>query len=404
MKSLRELLLLGPGPSSSHTIAPYRIAKDFLFRHEREGLSDIVVVLRGSLSLTGKGHRTDQVLKNAFQDYSIEVVFDQGTEHLKHPNTLVLKAKTKSGKELEETYYSLGGGAFRRVGDRKKTKDCYPFSTFDGMKDYMRKENIEDPTLVIERFEGEEIWDFSKNLLKHSFATIERGLQDSSLLPGPLKVQPVSAKIFKQAQKFPEEGERLLLLLSSYAYATSEENARGREVVTAPTCGSSGVVPALLYYGMQREKRDIDSLSKAYLVGAMMANFIKENASLSGAVLGCQAEIGSACSFAAASYSSLMGLCLHQIEYASEVAMEHFLGLTCDPVDGYVQVPCIERNAMAAVHAYTSYLFAKDIAPCRSNLVSFDNVVRAMKLTGKELPSSLKETSLGGLAKVIHIC
>lgn len=404
MKSLRELLLLGPGPSSSHTIAPYRIAKDFLSRHEKEGLSEVVAVLRGSLSLTGKGHRTDQVLRNAFQGHTVEVVFDPDMEHLEHPNTIILKAKKKEGKELEEIYYSLGGGAFRRVGERENAKDCYPFSTFDGMKEYMRNGKVEDPALVLERFEGKEIWDFSKNLLVHSFATIERGLHDSSVLPGPLKVHPVSAKIFEQAQKLPEEGERLLLLLSSYAYATSEENARGREVVTAPTCGSSGVVPALLYYGKKMEGKDIDALARAYLVGAMMANFIKENASLSGAVLGCQAEIGSACSFAAASYSYLMGLSLHQIEYASEVAMEHFLGLTCDPVDGYVQVPCIERNAMASVHAYTSYLFAKDIAPCRNNLVSFDNVVRAMNLTGKELPSSLKETSLGGLAKVIHIC
>ena len=403
MKSLRELLLLGPGPSSSHTIAPYRIAERFLSEHKDEGLARIRVLLRGSLSLTGKGHRTDQVLLRAFSNVPTEIVFDSDFDHLPHPNTMVVEAVTKEGKRIRETFFSLGGGAYRRMGERRKSKDVYPFQSFDEMKDYLRKERIDDVAQAIERLEGPEIWDFSRRLLEHSFRTIERGLEETSPLPGPLNLSPVSAKVRRVAESCSEEGERLLLLLSAYAYATSEENARGAEVVTAPTCGSSGVVPALLYHA-HRSGKGIEELSKAYLVGALVANFIKANASLSGAVLGCQAEIGSACSFAAASYSYLMGLDVHQIEYASEVAMEHFLGLTCDPIDGYVQVPCIERNAMAAVHAYTSYLFAKDICPCRENVVSFDNVVRAMKLTGKELPHSLKETSLGGLAKVIHSC
>ena len=195
-----------------------------------------------------------------------------------------------------------------------------------------------------------------------------------------------------------------MLLLAAFSYATSEENARGKEVVTSPTCGASGVVPAVLYYEKKFRLRQPDELARAYLVGALICDFIKENAAISGAMYGCQAEIGSAASFASAALAYLDGLSVYQIEYAAEVAMEHFLGLTCDPVDGYVQIPCIERNAMAAIHSYAAYLFSKDIALYRHNLVSFDNVVRAMKETGQELPPDLKETSLGGLAKIIGNC
>ena len=189
---------------------------------------------------------------------------------------------------------------------------------------------------------------------------------------------------------------------SRLLFATSEANARGDIVVTAPTCGAAGVVPAVLFHQYRYNHRTIEDLAKAYLIGALVCDFIKNNASISGAVLGCQAEIGSACSFAAASLSYLNGLSLFQIEYASEVAREHFLGLTCDPVNGYVQIPCIERNAMASIHAFTAYEYAKEISIYRTNKVSFDNVILARKETGSELSPDLKETALGGLAKIIR--
>jgi L-serine dehydratase len=238
-------------------------------------------------------------------------------------------------------------------------------------------------------------------MLKQSFQTVEDSLKKEGILPGPLQLDRVAKKVYLSSKRISDKAERRTLMLTAYAYATSEANANHEMMVTAPTCGAAGVVPSCLYYEYKNHHATMEQLVKAYLVGALICNFIKENASVSGALLGCQAEIGSAASFAAASLSYLHALSVFQIEYASEVAMEHFLGLTCDPVDGYVQIPCIERNAIASIHAYTSYLFAQDIALFRRNKVSFDNVIQAMKETGKVLPVELKETSLGGLAKII---
>ena len=404
MKSLRELLILGPGPSSSHTIGPFRICKDFLKEHGKEGLSQVVVTLHGSLALTGRGHGTDEIVRKAFSGYPVEVLFDDALVKGMHPNTMTIDAKTSDGKTLSESYVSIGGGAFRKADSVYVPKDIYPFSTFDGMKAYLKEKKTEDILSVILEVEGKDILDYAMELLEHSFHTIEEGLREESVLPGPLHLDAVSGRIRKQALSTERVEDRRMLLLASYAYATSEENARGKEVVTAPTCGASGVVPSVLYYEWRSHRRKKADLARAYLVGGLVCDFIKENAAVSGAMYGCQAEIGSAASFAASSLAYLDHLSIFQIEYAAEVAMEHFLGLTCDPVDGYVQVPCIERNAMAAIHAYASYLFSKDIAPHRKNRVSFDNVVRAMKETGQELPQDLKETSLGGLAKILRSC
>jgi L-serine dehydratase len=401
MKSLRELLILGPGPSSSHTIGPFRIAT--AFRKENEGRSVVrfEVTLYGSLAYTGRGHFTEDILKKAFAGYPCEVFFNTEEKNLKHPNTMKCTACLSDGTTVSKRYLSIGGGAFQEEDGIYSPKDIYPFHSFDEMKQYIQEHGNPDLYDLIVSFEGEEILTYGEGLLTHSFETIEKSLLWKGTLPGPLKLTAVSGDIYQKAQSTSEEADRRTLLLSAFAYATAEANARGEMVVTNPTCGSAGVVPSCLYYEKTVNHRSLSELTKAYLVGALVCDFIKENASLSGALLGCQAEIGSASSFAAASLSYLNGLPLHGIEYAAEVAMEHFLGLTCDPVDGYVQIPCIERNGMASIHAYSAYLYAKDISPFRHNKVTFDNVVKAMNETGRELPSDLKETSLGGLAKVV---
>ncbi len=402
MKSLRTLLLLGPGPSSSHTIGPYRICKDFLSSINQEGITFYQVILYGSLALTGKGHFTDEIVKKAFSPLKVNVSFNTKVKKLTHPNTMELKAYR--GKECiySRRYLSIGGGSFCLEGEERRDEDVYPFSTFDEMREQLKKINHHDLYTMIEHFEGKDILGYGKEMLKHSFDTLENASTLSDVLPGPLKLKAVSKDIIAQAQKETDLTSRRLLYLTGYAYAVSEANARGQMVVTAPTCGAAGVVPAVLYYEYRHKHASLDKLAKAYLVGALVCNFIKENASVSGALLGCQAEIGSASCFASASLAYLHGLNIDQIEYAAEVSMEHFLGLTCDPVDGYVQIPCIERNGMASIHAYGAYLYAKDISLYRKNKVSFDNVVKAMNETGKELPPDLKETSLGGLAKIIH--
>jgi len=401
MKSLKTLLILGPGPSSSHTIGPFRIANDFLLKIDGLGATHIDVYLYGSLALTGKGHDTPKIIKEAFAPLPTEIYFKTTFDGLTHPNTMECVAYSKKKEVLRRRYQSIGGGAFALEGEKVEGKEIYPFSSFDELKMLAAKENIGDLYGIIEKYDGPDILEYAKDMLDHSFATIEQSLQKSGILPGKLQLKRVAKDIYANADMVKEEGERRLLLLSAYAYATAEANAAREMIVTAPTCGAAGVVPACLYYEKKRGSYGDEALAKSYLVGALMCSFIKENAGASGALLGCQSEIGSAASFAAASLAYLHNLSIHQIEYASEVAMEHFLGLTCDPVDGYVQIPCIERNGMAAIHAYSSYVYAKDIAPYRQNKVSFDKVVEAMKETGKGLPNELKETGLGGLAKVL---
>ncbi len=401
MKSLKELLISGPGPSSSHTIGPFRICKRFMEENQGKEVNEYVITLYGSLALTGKGHSTDEIILDAFKPNKCTVLFQPSFNGLRHPNTMDCKAIYKDGSSLTRRFLSVGGGAYVEEGEAYKGNNCYPFSTFDGLKSFMKQKQIDDIYEVIKMLDSEDIFEYGKKMLKQSFKTVEDSLQKEGILPGPLQLDRVAKKVYLSSKRISDKAERRTLMLTAYAYATSEANANHEMMVTAPTCGAAGVVPSCLYYEYKNHHATMEQLVKAYLVGALICNFIKENASVSGALLGCQAEIGSAASFAAASLSYLHALSVFQIEYASEVAMEHFLGLTCDPVDGYVQIPCIERNAIASIHAYTSYLFAQDIALFRRNKVSFDNVIQAMKETGKVLPVELKETSLGGLAKII---
>ena len=401
MKSIKELLIVGPGPSSSHTIGPYRIIKHFIQGMNIENVENVQITLYGSLALTGKGHSTNSIIKEALGDVPCEVFFEPTLDRLKHPNTMQCIAHLKNGETNVKRYHSIGGGAFCIEGEKNCGKEVYPFSTFDGLKQYMEKSETQDIYDVIATLDEKDIFKYGKEMLLHSFETIQNALEKEGTLPGPLQLKRVAKKIYQKALDSKDDIDRRLLFLTSYAYATAEANANNEMIVTAPTCGAAGVVPSVLYYEYKNHHHSLKDLVKAYLVGALICSFIKENAGVAGALLGCQSEIGSAASFAAASLAYLHGLATYQIEYAAEVAMEHFLGLTCDPVDGYVQIPCIERNGVASIHAYTAYLYAKNISLYRKNKVSFDNVILAMKETGNELPSDLKETSLGGLAKII---
>lgn len=394
MRSLKELLYYGPGPSSSHTIGPYRICSDFLDRNSSFDLSDIEITLYGSLAYTCLGHGTRKSIEEAMKNKEYKLFIDKESKVI-HPNTLRIKAQ-RDNTIIEDEYYSIGGGSFIRKGADNKGEDTYPFNTFKAME----KED-DDIYKIIEKYEGEDIFDFGKDLILKSFKTIENSLNYSGYLPSKLHLKAVSRDLYLKAQNINDECQKRLMLLSSYAYATSEANARYENIVTNPTCGAAGVVPSVLYYSYKDEHYPLDEIVKAYLVGALMCNFIKNNAYVSGAMAGCQAEIGSASSFATSSLCYLHSLSKKRIAYGAEVSMEHFLGLTCDPVDGYVEIPCIERNGIAAIHSYSSYLYSLYIAPLREPRVNFDAVIEAMKETGEKLPQELKETSLAGLAKVI---
>lgn len=401
MESLKNFLLLGPGPSSSHTIGPYRITQDFLSLIKDKEVTFIEVELFGSLALTGRGHLTDKIIEKKLleEGYRNKIIFNIHKRILPHPNTMELRAYKEDKLVFSERYMSIGGGSIKKVKNKKdKPVELYPFTCCDEMKDYMSEQHIDDIYEVVEKFEDKDILDFAIDLLKNSFNTIEKSLQYEGFLPGKLHVECIAKYIYKKASQHDNPYDKKQLLISSYAYATSEANARGELIVTTPTCGASGVVPAILYYAYKDEEYPIEEIAKAFLVGALFCTFIKRNASVSGAVHGCQAEVGSATSFAAAAYSYLKGLKTRQIEYAAEIAMEHFLGLTCDPVDGYVIIPCIERNGIAALHAMASYLYAKDISHFKESQISFDMVIETMRETGSQLPTTLKETSLGGLA------
>ena len=397
MQSLREFYKVGPGPSSSHTMGPQRAAKQF-----SETYSDaakIEVTLHGSLSLTGKGHLTDWIILQTIKDIPVEILWDD-TELPKHPNGMIFRALDKDNNmQAEWIVYSVGGGTIVVEGLKEggSVPDIYPHTTLDEISAYIKEKNI---SLVdyVKQVEGEEIVEFVGTIFDKFIENTERGLNAEGYIPGDLKLLRIAKKLNKLAHDTKEEGERNKLLISSYAYANSEENASGGFVVTAPTCGAAGVMPALVYHYYKDLKFSREKMVEAIIIAGMFGNLIKENASISGAEGGCQAEVGTACAMAAAAASYLNDLDLSQMEYAAEIAIEHHLGLTCDPVQGYVQIPCIERNGQAVLRALDAMLYAKTLAQFRTNSVSFDTVVRVMKETGHDLKQEYRETALGGLA------
>ncbi len=396
MESLRELYRIGRGPSSSHTMGPSTAAA--LFGEAFPQADGFQATLYGSLAKPGRGHLTDVAVRDAFAPRNAVVIFNTEAAGLKHPNTLDLEA-FQAGRSLGSwRVYSVGGGKIEIEGRPSAApQDVYPQSNFTEIKSYCEEKNIRLWQLAEEN-EGPEIWDYLTQVWNSMRAAVQNGLHAEGVLRGGLGVQRKASYLFRQRHIDETAETRENRVVCSYAYAVSEENAGGGIVVTAPTCGASGVLPAVMLYKQEQHGFSDTEMIHALAAAGIVGNVIKTNASISGAECGCQAEIGSACSMAAAGLAELFGMDLDQIEYAAEVAMEHHLGLTCDPIGGLVQIPCIERNAVAAMRAINALSLANFLTYTRK--ISFDMVVRTMYETGRDLFSKYRETGEGGLAKV----
>lgn len=395
MQSLKELYKIGNGPSSSHTMGPKRAVE--IFKNKNLDSDKFKVILYGSLALTGKGHLTDYIIEQTLSGYEVEIIFDTKEECTVHPNTFDIFAIKNEEATSHWRVYSVGGGTFQIEGKKVVSfEDIYKEENFEEIKKYCIENNCDLYDYVVS-VEGEEIKDFLKEIWESMQNTIKKGLTAEGMIPGKLKVDRRAKKLFETKIENETENLKQNRLLSSYAYATNEENASGGIIVTAPTCGASGTLPAVLYYMKEKYNYSDEEIVKALAVAGVIGNVIKTNASISGAECGCQAEVGTACSMAAAAATYLMGGNLKRIENAAEIGMEHHLGLTCDPIYGYVQIPCIERNAVAAMRAVDACDLSMLIPEERK--ISFDVVVETMYETGQDLKSHYRETSEGGLAK-----
>lgn len=399
MDSIKEIYRIGYGPSSSHTMGPGKAAAQF--REKFPNADSYIVTLYGSLAATGKGHLTDKAILDQFTDKKVEIIWKRKEFLAFHPNGMLFEAFDEHQQLIDRwQVYSVGGGALAEEGQNSTSKSVYPFQNMEEILDYCDKEGVAF-WQVVERFEGAEIIDYLKTVWRTMCDAVERGIENEGTLPGILKLQRKAPSYFQKAKGYNDTLQRRGMIYA-YALAVSEENASGGIVVTAPTCGACAVVPALLYqlktYQDVSEIRILRALATAGLIGTL----VKTNASISGADVGCQGEIGTACSMAAAAATQLYGGSNNQIEYAAEMGIEHHLGLTCDPIAGLVQIPCIERNAMAAARAYNCCTFA--ILSDGKHRISFDQICDTMLRTGKDLTSRYKETSEGGLATIPDIC
>ena len=395
MQSIREIYRIGLGPSSSHTMGPRKAAE--IFRERFPMAAAYRVTLFGSLAATGKGHMTDTAIFSVLAPVKVDMVWKPEEELPLHPNGLHFEAMDDRKEIIGElNIYSPGGGAIQIEGEQNEHPETYKL---DCMRDILKYCTQTGKTFweYVEECEGKQIWDYLAKVNQVMHAAIKCGLHSEGGLPGglglPRRAWAIFRKINLSVGKLKDEG-----YLPAYALAVAEENAMGSEIVTAPTCGSSGVMPAVLHHIEDMLDTSEQSLMRALATAGLIGNLIKTNASISGAEVGCQGEIGSACAMAAAAAAQLMGGSIRQIEYAAEMGMEHHLGLTCDPVNGLVQIPCIERNSFAAMRALDCATFA--CYSDGSHRISFDEVVRAMKETGRNLPKIYRETSEGGLAIV----
>lgn len=395
MKSIRELYKIGRGPSSSHTMGPEKACQ--IFKNRYPG-AHYEVDLYGSLSLTGKGHLTDVIIEHVLKDVNVHFKSDFID---KHPNTMDLRAYENDELLASMRVYSVGGGTIEIEGEPHiESADVYPHQSFEQIKTYCENEGIRLYEYV-QRFEDNDIYDFLKTVWDTMLTSIDNGLNSEGTLPGALQVRRKAHSLLKKTSKKEPSEIRESRLVSAYAFAVNETNASGGIVATAPTCGASGTVPSVLKYMKERHGFSELAVLRALATAAVIGNVIKHNASISGAEAGCQAEVGSACSMGAAAHAELFKLSLDQIEYAAEIALEHHLGLTCDPIGGYVQIPCIERNAVAALRAIDACGLAYFLSDSRK--ISFDLVVETMFETGKDMPANYRETSCGGLAKKYNL-
>lgn len=393
MESIKEIYKIGRGPSSSHTIGPERACKRL--KELYPNATGYKITLFGSLAKTGKGHGTDVVITETLKPAAVEIVFDNITQTA-HPNTM--RTVAFDGEKIlgENEVRSIGGGDIvfdNEIAAEKKT--VYQYRSFADISNYCKSRNISLWEYANENEDG--LREYLGKVWKQMTQTVERGLHDEGILPGGLGVHKKAKQLF-EAQHIDESPKsRENRLICAYAFAVSEQNASAQTIVTAPTCGAAGVLPAVLYYEQQKNDLSEEKIIRALATAGIIGNIIKTNASISGAECGCQAEIGSACAMAAAALGELFELSIDKIEYAAEIALEHHLGLTCDPVCGLVQIPCIERNAVAAIRAKDAVNLASLLWDTRK--ISFDNIVKTMAETGKDLLPSYRETSEGGLAK-----
>ncbi len=396
MKSIKSLYKIGLGPSSSHTMGPSFAATEFLKISPQADF--IKVTLFGSLAKTGKGHGTDRAISETLANIPHEIVFDYESKTPIHPNTLEFIA-FKEGKEIDKKeFYSIGGGEIQFDGaDSVSPKEVYSENNFTEIANMCKSRNIRLSDYVFEK-EDSDIKQYLMTVWKTMQNAINEGLSKSGTLPGGLSVERKAQFLYNQKHIDESPQTRENRLVCSYAFAVSEQNADCGIIVTAPTCGSCGVLPAVLKYMQDKNNFTDEDIIRALAVAGLIGNIVATNASISGAECGCQAEVGTACSMASAALCELFEMGIDQIEYAAEVAMEHHLGLTCDPVCGLVQIPCIERNAVAAMRAINALSLANFLYGSRK--VSFDVVVETMYQTGKDLSHLYRETSEGGLAKL----
>jgi len=399
MRSIREIYKIGKGPSSSHTMGPERAAKLFLERYPQA--DSFRVTLYGSLSKTGVGHGTDRVLLEVLGEEKTKIVFSREEWDGMHPNTMDFSAFSGDIEIGQLRVESIGGGDIRYAGQQaEKAEEVYIEHSFAEIADFCKWRYIHTLSEYVELNEGPEIWDFLMEVWQVMKKAIDEGLAAEGILPGGLNVQRKAKFLYSQKMDVQEPALREFQQIASFAYAVAEQNAGNGTVVTAPTCGACGVLPAVLKYAQVTKGFTDEEICRGLATAGIIGNLTKRNASISGAEAGCQAEIGTACSMAAAALAELYKQDLDQVEYAAEVAMEHHLGLTCDPICGLVQIPCIERNAVAAMRAMNACNLSYFLTGSRN--ISYDMVCRAMHETGINLNHRFRETSEGGLAKLYN--
>ncbi|MBQ8388716.1 MAG: L-serine ammonia-lyase, iron-sulfur-dependent, subunit alpha [Clostridia bacterium] len=397
MKSVRNIFKIGIGPSSSHTMGPVYAAKRFISQYP--DLDRIEVILYGSLAKTGKGHGTDRAITDTLKDFETEIIFNMDDSvELEHPNTMDFVGYKGGERVADMRVLSVGGGEIRVVGEESAQElEIYKESSFTEIANICKARNIRISDYVFEH-EGEGFKEYLHHVWETMCAAIREGLTHTGKLPGGLDVERKAQMLYAQKHIDESPQTRENRIVCAYAFAVSEQNADCGQIVTAPTCGSCGVVPAVLKYMQEKNAFSDDDVIRALAAAGLVGTIVATNASISGAECGCQAEIGTACSMAATALAELYEMGIDQIEYAAEISLEHHLGLTCDPVCGLVQIPCIERNAVAAMRAINSLSLANFLSGSRK--ISFDLVVETMYQTGQDLSHLYRETSEGGLAKL----
>ena len=395
MQSIKEVFYIGHGPSSSHTIGPYNATKYVLNKYK--SVKQIDVTLYGSLASTGKGHLTDYIIDMLLKDVVHNIYFNY-KKKMKHPNTMVFEITLLNDKKVKEVIESIGGGAIHTKDDKKSAQiDVYPHQSLKEILEFCNRRAIKLEDYVL-RHEGEIILKYIDELIKTIKDAIARGIKAEGDLPGDLHVKRKARMMYQKMLKERKEND-IATNVAIASFAVSEENAAGGIIVVAPTCGSAGVIPGVYQY-LEMKKVPIERIKRGFLVAGLIGLLAKTNASISGAEAGCQAEIGVASAMGAALIATALGFDNYSIAQSAEVALEHSLGLTCDPVQGYVQIPCIERCAMFALKAIDAVSIVS-ILPKEANKVTFDESLMTMYLTGKDLRAGYRETAKKGLAKVM---